>query len=66
MSTKTRDYDGTVARIAGNIAAGLIAGFDRRAEVHGYEHTVRHIADESVDLARAIVAEVRRTEPIEE
>ncbi len=49
----TRDYDSTVARIAGNIAAGLV-------RTPGYNGRV---AEDAVELARAIVAEVRRTEP---
>ncbi len=49
----TRGYDSTVARIAGNIAAGLV-------RTPGYNGRV---AEDAVELARAIVAEVRRTEP---
>lgn len=55
----------TVARIAGNIAAGMMGKFDERAEVHGYEMAVKQIADEAVDLANAIVAEVERRTPAE-
>lgn len=52
-------YDSSVARMAGNIAAGFVNGLDtyltdRQAEV---------IVGTSVKLARAIVAEVQRTEP---
>jgi hypothetical protein len=65
MSNQKRDYDTTLARIAGNIAAGMMGGFAMRAESHGYEHTVRQFADDSVELARAIVAEVKRSEPKE-
>lgn len=43
------DYDSTIARIAGNIAAGM---------VHG-NWDVPSVAKSSVDLARAIVNEVR-------
>lgn len=55
-----RDYDSTVARIAGNIASGYMS-----------DKAVFHESDElvavwAVSLARAIVAEVKRTEPEQE
>lgn len=50
-----RDYDSTIARMAGNIAAGLIAGD---------KYPISVICEVSVDLARMIVAEVRRTEAV--
>lgn len=48
-----RKYDSTVARIAGNIAAGMDP-LNTRDEL---------IVEVAVRLARAIVAEVERTEP---
>ncbi len=56
---KPRDYDTTIARIAGNIAAGLAAAI---ASASG-EYNDTHVAHAAVTLARAIVAEVKRTEP---
>lgn len=61
--SETRKYDSTVARIAVNIAAGLV-GYD--------DQTGPYVADEheavtamvAVRLARQIVAEVQRTEPV--
>jgi hypothetical protein len=53
-----RKYDSTVARIAGNIAGHLVQTFDA-AVPQGHEL----IAQAAVMLARAIVAEVERTEP---
>ena len=53
---KQRDYDSTVARMAGNIAAGFVA-----KDWHAYEP----IARLSVEIARAVINEVRRTEPKE-
>lgn len=64
MSEK-RKYDSTVARIAGNIAGNML---DRVLVVHTPVGTGYHpdsmalIAHDSVFLARAIVAEVERTE----
>jgi hypothetical protein len=50
-----KDYDTTIARMAGNIAAGMVD-----------HHTVEQkdaddIARETVAIARAIVAEIKRT-----
>lgn len=57
MSTK-RDYDSTVARIAGNIAAGMVSNSDT-------DPTERaHLVTIAVKMARDIVAEVKRTEPV--
>lgn len=53
----TRKYDSTIARMAGNIAAGWI-GLGRTVE----EGTLEDLARQSVALARLIVAEVERTE----
>ena len=52
-----RDYDSTVARIAGNLLSGM-------------DHTLSHeqdlkAAQWAVEMARAIVAEVKRTAPAE-
>ncbi len=51
---KPRDYDSTVARMAGNIAAGFVtrSGADN----------LGLIARDSVALARKILAETKRTE----
>lgn len=57
-----KKYDTTVARMAGNIASGLINGPE------GYFGTLNEqktIAEMAVLLAREIVAEVERTEPKE-
>ena len=54
---RQRDYDSTVARMAGNIAAGFVAK-DWRA----CDETIARL---SVRIARAIIDEVRRTEPKE-
>jgi hypothetical protein len=67
----TRKYDSTVARIAGNVAAGLVGKPDRRCselaesseEVAEWAHSIVLL---SVGIARAIVAEVERTEPKQE
>lgn len=53
------DYDTTVARIAGNIAAGLVP------PVAVPHQDLPAIADTAVALARAIVARVRETDPHE-
>lgn len=55
-----RKYDSTVARMAGNIAAGLlpIAGYPFTEDV------LRGIAAASVGLSRLIIAETKRTEPL--
>ncbi len=55
-----KKYDSTVARIAGNILSGYVpllddGNVDRRLEV------IRT----AVAMARAIVAEVERTEPVQ-
>lgn len=50
-----RTYDSTVARIAGNIMAGLVM----HPDFGPWEATVRT----AVSLARLIVAETKRTEP---
>lgn len=55
-----RDYDSTVARIAGNVAPALIA--TTSIELRD-EHNRLLLAEMAVCIARAIVAEVRETEP---
>lgn len=50
-------YDTTVARIAGNIASGMAS----RSLPVGKDMVYQY-AEESVALARAIVAKVKRTE----
>lgn len=52
-----RKYDSTVARVAGNIASGLVHEDD--IDWHGQ---LESIANTSVKLARLIVAEVQRAE----
>lgn len=56
-----RKYDSTVARIAGNIASGLAM---KVLEAGSVDAEV--LAHDCVELARAIVAEVERTEPVTE
>lgn len=56
MSDNKKKYDSTIARMAGNIAAGLVGD--------GYE--TKFLAKRSVEIARAIVAEVQRTQPVED
>jgi hypothetical protein len=59
----TRQYDSTVARIAGNIASGLLDAHELSACVQAGtigpygEQRIRHLALFSVTLAREIVAE---------
>ena len=57
-----RKYDSTVARIAGNIAAGLTSDLSRKELDENGPHD--WVVLRSVSLARAIVAEVERTEPV--
>lgn len=54
-----RKYDSTVARMAANIASGVAREFLFGAS----EVDEATIARDCVSLARAIVAEVERTEP---
>lgn len=56
MSKTIRDYDPTVASIAGEIASGC------KPHTWTSEGSVQLLAGLSVKLARAIVAETRRTE----
>lgn len=61
-----RKYDSTIARMAGNIAGSML---DRVLVIRAGDNVAFSadsmilIAKESVMLARAIVAEVERTEP---
>ena len=50
------DYDTSVAHMAGNIAAGLVT----------QDFTPEYVAKVSVQIARRIVAEIKRTEPAKE
>jgi hypothetical protein len=51
-----RDYDTIIARMAGNIAAGLVgSGFTYKTHLH--------VAEDAVIIARLIVNVVRETEP---
>lgn len=59
MASKPRDYDSTIARMAGNIAAGMLSS-------NWTSHNHDDVVTASVSLARRIVAEVKRTEPAEE
>lgn len=58
MSETKRKYDSTVARIAGNILSGRYVSNDGRLTDHD-----RYAIQWAVAMARAIVAEVERTEP---
>jgi hypothetical protein len=53
VSGKARDYDSTVARIAGNILSGF-----QPDGLHDEGRKIRW----AVSVARAIIAEVKRTE----
>ncbi len=52
----SKKYDSTVARMAGNIAAGLCQHVEERDL----------IVSMSVRLARDIIEEIKRTEPVEQ
>jgi len=52
-------YDTTLARIAGNIMAGMVGTLPLTRDPDAQ----RHMAIVAVDLARHIVAQVRATEP---
>jgi len=53
------DYDTTVARIAGNIMPALV---NRHLEIDA--KMVKLLVAEAVMLAREIVSEVKRTQPL--
>ncbi len=59
------DYDTNIARIAGNIAAGLASKSDAKGAglfgAEGVAEWLQAITLLSVGLARSIVAEVKRT-----
>lgn len=57
-----KKYDSTVARIAGNIASGVKMIPVREPE-DADRSDIEVVAILSVRLARAIIAEVERTEP---
>lgn len=50
-----QDYDTTIARIAGNLLSGSVVG--------GSSEVLKAKAQGAVALARAIVEEVKRTQP---
>jgi hypothetical protein len=53
--------DSTIARIAGNIAAGMVGNMAEQVErTGGWNQAVAATADEAVDLAEAIAGEVER------
>lgn len=54
-----KKYDSTVARIAGNVASGLIGHLTLKSP----DKDLLEIPAVAVAIARAIVAEVERTEP---
>lgn len=54
--TEKKKYDSTVARIAGNLLSGCVP-----SELT--PHEMAYAAEAAVQMARAIVAEVKRTEP---
>lgn len=56
VATEHKTYDGTVARVAGNIMSCMATTYGSSGE------DVKLVA-RCVQLARAIVAEVTRTEP---
>jgi len=47
--------------MAGNIAAGLTIDYSQRLT---FPHIQRELAETGVAIARAIIVEVRRTEPV--
>lgn len=58
------DYNTSLARMAGNIAAGLAPGLPNPdCSPSSFAESVERISKSSVALARAIVAEIKRTEP---
>ena len=57
--------ESTIARIAGNIAAGIVGNYSLKVLGDEHDDAVDDIATAAVSLARAIVTEVQRTEPKE-
>jgi hypothetical protein len=66
MGETKKKYDSTVARIAGNIASGLVSKADPNGAglngAAGVSEWARSVVLLSVGLARLIVEEVERTE----
>ena len=56
-----RDYDITIARMAGNIAVGLLAS--PHFNYASFDNITERIAKDSVGIARAIITETCNTEP---
>ncbi len=57
------DYDTTLARIAGNICAGLVGAW-HAGDIYGMSTSdVRDIADRAVELAEAIVSRCKVATP---
>ena len=61
-----KTYDSTVARMAGNIAAGLVS----QIQIYRYlnetsTEVTEAIAKDAVRIARQIIAEIERPEPQE-
>jgi hypothetical protein len=61
VSGKARDYDSTVARIAGNVASGILSRFYQPGDGTQELAQAQAVAARAVHIARAIVAEVKRT-----
>lgn len=59
--TQKRDYDSTVARIAGNLLSGFVSD-----NLHWWNKIPSEAVAQAVITARAIVAETKRTEPPQE
>ena len=59
MSDAKKSYESTVMRMAGNIAGSMITGIEAGTN----PVALQLVAESAVALARAIVAEVERTEP---
>jgi hypothetical protein len=58
MTREHRDYDSTVARIAGNLLSGVT-----QRSLGEATHIKQAYVETAVAMARAIVEEVKRTEP---
>lgn len=61
MNNVKRKYDSTIARIAGNLLSGVMAN----VSVSQWNDLSEGAIESAVRSARAIVAEVERTEPAE-
>jgi hypothetical protein len=63
MNSK-REYDSTVARIAGNILSGVLNNVTlASAAKDGVRSELNYIVLGAVEVARLVVAETKRTEP---